>query len=243
MKKILTILFTFTLCVCATACARTDASLAKASFLTPDEIPTVAKFMPLPPKPTDFAFKNDQRRYEWGKTMRKTKRGKMAVEDADWTFEYLAKIFSEPFGMTISKENTPEIWALLERLDATSEECSHKAKKRVMRARPFVQFKERTPVPEDEKTLRDNSSYPSGHTTKGWSFALVLAEINPERQDEILTRGFEYGESRVIVGFHFQSDVDAARLIAPTMLARLHANDAFAEQLQKAKKEFLAKKN
>ena len=242
MKKILTIFFNLSLCICTVACARTDTSSAPVSFLTADEIPTVAKFMPLPPKPTDPTFKNDQRRYEWGKTMRKTKRGKMAVEDANWRFEYLAKIFSEPFGMEISKENTPEIWALLERLDKTSEECSHKAKKRLMRARPFVQFKERTPVPADEKVLRKNSSYPSGHTTKGWTFALILAEINPERQDEILARGFEYGESRVIVGFHYQSDVDAARVIAPTMLARLHANEDFAKQLKKAKKEFQSKK-
>ena len=242
MKKILTVLFNLSLCICVAACAQTDTSSTTTSFLTADEIPTVAKFMPLPPKPTDPAFENDQRRYEWGKTMRKTKRGKLAVEDADWKFEYLAKIFSEPFGMTISKENTPEIWALLERLDLTSEECSHKAKKRIMRARPFVQFKEPTPVRKDEKVLRKNSSYPSGHTTKGWTFALILAEINPERQDEILARGFEYGESRVIVGFHYQSDVDAARVIAPTMIARLHTNEDFVKQLQKAKKEFQSKK-
>ncbi|MBR1946381.1 MAG: phosphatase PAP2 family protein [Alphaproteobacteria bacterium] len=242
MKKVLTVLFTLSLCIGTAACVQTKESLTAESYLTPEEIPTVAKFMPLPPKPTDPAFENDQRRYEWGKKMRKTERGKLAVEDADWTFEYLAKIFSEPFGMTISKENTPEIWALLERLDLTSEECSHKAKKRIMRTRPFVQFKERTPVPKDEKVLRKNSSYPSGHTTKGWTFALILAEINPERQDEILTRGFEYGESRVIVGFHYQSDVDAARVIAPTMIARLHADEEFAQQLKKAKKEFQSKK-
>ncbi len=241
MKKISCYLFVFSLFIC-TACSQTDASATATSFLTADEIPTVAKFMPLPPKPTDPAFENDQRRYEWGKKMRKTKRGKMAVEDANWTFEYLAKIFSEPFGMEISKENTPEIWALLERLDLTSTECSHKAKKRIMRTRPFVQFSEPTPVPQDEKVLKKNSSYPSGHTTKGWTFALILAEINPERQDEILARGFEYGESRVIVGFHYQSDVDAARVIAPTMIARLHTNEDFVKQLKKAKKEFQSKK-
>ena len=242
MKKISCYLIILSVLIGTTACTQTNTSATATSFLTADEIPTVAKFMPLPPKPTDPAFENDQRRYEWGKKMRKTARGKLAAEDADWRFEYLAKIFSEPFGMTISKDNTPEIWALLERLDKTSEECSHKAKKRLMRTRPFVQFKEPTPVPADEKVLRKNSSYPSGHTTKGWTFALILAEINPERQDEILARGFEYGESRVIVGFHYQSDVDAARVIAPTMLARLHTNKDFIKQFQKAKKEFQSKK-
>ena len=75
-----------------------------------------------------------------------------------------------------------------------------------MRKRPYVEFNEPTAVPGDEEHLRYNSSYPSGHTTMGWGIALVLAEINPARQDEIIKRGFEYGESRVIVGFHYQAE-------------------------------------
>ena len=66
----------------------------------------------------------------------------------------------------------------------------------------------------------------------------MLAEINPARQDAILKRGYEMGQSRVICGYHFQSDVDAARLVAAAVVARLHANDNFMKQLEKAKKEF-----
>ena len=73
----------------------------------------------------------------------------------------------------------------------------------------------------------------------GWAIALVLAEINPDRQDAILKRGFEYGESRVIVGFHYQSDVDHARIITSALVNRLHANGDFLEHLKKAKDEFL----
>ena len=72
MKKI-SVLFILSVLIGTTACTQTDTSAMATSFLTADEIPTVAKFMPLPPKPTDPAFENDQRRYEWGKTMRKTK--------------------------------------------------------------------------------------------------------------------------------------------------------------------------
>ena len=198
--------------------------------------------MPLPPQPTDASFYNDWQRYQWGKSMRNTERGKQAVEDAVHTLEYFSKIYSEPFGMRISKKNTPEISALLERVLATTYLCNEKSKNRLMRARPFIQFHEPTPVPQDEEKLKGNSSYPSGHTTMGWAIALVLAEINPDRQDEILKRGFEYGESRVIVGFHFQSDVDAARVITSTLVNRLHANEDFKRQLNKAKAEFQHKK-
>lgn len=237
MKKILAFAFVVSLFI-GTVC---HADVA--SFLTQDEIPTGAKFLPLPPEPTDPAFEYDKLRYEWGKTMRNTERGKQAKEDAVHTLEYFSKIFSEPLGVVISQENTPEISALLDRLLATTSVCNRKSKSRIMRARPFMQFNEPTPVPEDEERLRKNSSYPSGHTTMGWAIALVLSEINPSRQDEILKRGFEYGESRVIVGFHFQSDVDAARVITSALVNRLHANEEFMQQLQKAKDEFLSKKH
>lgn len=236
MKKIYTVLFTLSL-LFATPC------FAEVTpFLTADEVPTASQFLPLPPKTTDAAFYNDWMRYEWGKTMRDTERGKQAVEDASHTIEYFAKIYSEPFGLTISKENTPEIVALMERVLATTYVCKDKAKSQFMRIRPFVQFHEPTPVPQDEEKLSTNSSYPSGHTTMGWGLALVLAEINPERQDKILKRGYEYGESRVIVGFHYQSDVDHARVLTSALINRLHANDEFMTELQKAKAEFSRQK-
>ena len=72
---------------------------------------------------------------------------------------------------------------------------------------------------------------------------MVLSQINPERQNEILKRGFEYGESRVIVGFHFQSDVDAARIITSVLINQLNNNEDFKQQLAKAKAEFQQKKN
>lgn len=52
----------------------------------------------------------------------------------------------------------------------------------------------------------------------------------------------DYGESRVIVGFHYQSDVDHARIITSTLVNRLHDNDEFMKQLKKAKDEFARKK-
>ncbi len=51
------------------------------------------------------------------------------------------------------------------------------------------------------------------------------------------------GQSRVICGYHWQSDVTAARLVASAIVARLHAEPTFAAQLQRAKTEFNALKN
>ena len=46
------------------------------------------------------------------------------------------------------------------------------------------------------------------------------------------------GQSRVICGYHWQSDVDAARVVASTVVATLHSNNEFNAQLAKAKAEF-----
>jgi len=236
MRKIFTVICLFLMVISSFSWAEVT------PFLTEDEISCGEEFLSLPPAPTDPSFYNDKYRYEWGKTVRDTPRGQQAVADAVHTLEYFSLIYSEPFGIEISKKNTPEIYALLNRLLATTEVFIDKAKRRIMRKRPYVQFNEPTPVPQDEDRLRNNSSYPSGHTTMGWGIALVLAEINPLNQDAILKRGFEYGQSRVIVGFHYQSDVDDARLITSILLNRLHVNEEFMTQLQKAKDEFLKKK-
>jgi D-alanyl-D-alanine dipeptidase len=90
----------------------------------------------------------------------------------------------------------------------------------------------------EEKYLSGEGSYPSGHSQRGYATALLLSEVNPANADTIMARGFMYGESRVIVGAHWQSDVDASRLCAAIGLTRLHTSPAFLEQLGKAQAEF-----
>ena len=101
-----------------------------------------------------------------------------------------------------------------------------------------VRFQEPTLIPEEEETLRNNGSYPSGHSIRGWAMALLLCEINPDAQDAILKLGYEWGQSRVIVGYHWQSDVDASRLLGSAVIARLHTNPQFLADMAAARKEF-----
>lgn len=170
---------------------------------------------------------------------RPTPRGDQAVSDARLYGDGVAKSFSEAFGMTISKERTPEIYKLISHFrEDVGDYATRSAKEYYMRMRPFTFYNEDTCNTEQQQGLSTNGSYPSGHTAIGWATALVLAEINVERQNEILKRGYEIGQSRVICGYHFQSDVDAGRLVASAVVARLHANKEFMNQLNKAKVEF-----
>lgn len=80
-------------------------------------------------------------------------------------------------------------------------------------------------------------SYPTGHGAAGWAWALTLAELAPARVDSILQRGRDFGESRIICGYHFPSDIEAGRLIAAGVVARLHADAGFRRELDAARRE------
>lgn len=85
--------------------------------------------------------------------------------------------------------------------------------------------------------LAANGDYPSGHTTAGWSTALVLAELLPERATEILARGRAYGQSRYICGSHSKSAVEAGYMAGASLVATLHASPEFRADMDKARIE------
>jgi len=207
-------------------------------FLEISEVANSLEILPSPPEEDSADFEADKERYEWGKAQRNKPRGRQAFDDARLDGDGITKAFSSAFGFEISKSNTPQIEKLIRNMrEDAGDLATRHAKNYYMRVRPFVLFNEDTCNPEQQKELSTNGSYPSGHTSIGWATALVLAEINPERKDKILKRGFEIGESRVICGYHYQSDVNAGRTVASAVVSRLHTNDAFIAQLKKAKKE------
>ena len=226
------------------ASAQNDNAVSSRYFLEYKDAPSSLRILPPPPADSTARFAYDREQYEWGKSLRDTPRGRQAVADAnlDPASGWADTAFSEAFGMSITPQNTPAIAALVYKLQEDAGDlATREAKQHYMRTRPFVYWNEPTATPGDEDALRRNGSYPSGHTAIGWATALVLAEINPARATEILKRGFEFGQSRVIVGAHYQSDVDAGRVVGAGIVPVLHNNPEFMKALAAAKAEFAAK--
>ncbi len=73
--------------------------------------------------------------------------------------------------------------------------------------------------------LTNSPSYPSGHTTYGYTGALLLAILVPERYQQMVARGADYGNNRIIVGAHYAMDVLGGRTLAMYDMAHLLAND------------------
>lgn len=218
------------------------AATAQRPLLDSLQMPNAVHFLPPPPDTASAAFQYDRAQYRWGKEQRKDPvRLAIAVNDAIWSVDNICKIYSGVLGIDISQENTPAIYRMLTLGLLTTDQAGKLPKNHYMRTRPYVFFNEPTIHPSDEKWLRNNGSYPSGHTILGWSAALLLTEVAPDKADTILARGYMYGQSRVIAGYHWQSDVDAARLVASAAVARLHADKRFIKLMKKARKEYRKK--
>lgn len=204
-----------------------------------EDMPNAVNFLPAPPDTASAAFAYDKAQYRWGLEQRKdSARRAVAVSDAVWGVETICRIYSDAIGMTISKETTPAIYEMLSIGVMTADQVGKLPKEHYMRTRPYAFFNEPTIAPWDEEELRHNGSYPSGHTILGWSAALLLTEMAPEHADEILAIGYRFGQSRVIAGFHWQSDVDAGRLCSSAAIARMHADNRFLKLMENAKEEY-----
>ena len=227
----------FALAICgATLCS--FAANAK-PYMNADALPNALNFYPAPPETTSVQFMYDISQYMWGKAMRAdSARAALAVAQAVETIEDMAKMFSEPFGMEISAKKTPAIMNMLERGIRTLKQVGSLPKRHYMRRRPYDRFNESTLVPAEEERLRTNGSYPSGHTVRAWSMALLLVEVNPAAQDALLKYAYEWGQSRVIAGFHWQSDVDASKVLVSGAFASLHNDETFLADMKKARAEF-----
>ncbi|MBQ3742025.1 MAG: phosphatase PAP2 family protein [Prevotella sp.] len=206
------------------------------------QLPNLLQIMPAPPSFESAEFANDVVRYGWGKQQRlDPERLDMAVADAEWfdhTKVYLR--WKDAFGLEINPTETPEIWKLLEASLATTDPMNHETKDFYLRQRPFERFGDDMPTDEEEKVC-GRGSYLSGHCMCGWVISLVLAQVAPERANQLFIRGLEYGDSRVIVGAHWQSDIDASLTAGSIGFCALQGCEEFVAQMKKAQQEYKEK--
>lgn len=206
-------------------------------YFTVNQLADATDYLPPPPDTTSVQFAYDVSQYYWGKSIRNTERGLQAIYDSQGVYTVICENFSEAFGMTISPEETPAMYKVVANSLKTTSNATSKCKNYYRRIRPFQMFNEESIITGE--TLSE-TSFPSTHSAKGWMLALLLGEINPNKQVALLNKGYEYGQSRVIVGAHWQTDVDAGRMVGSATLSRLHSDSTFMADLESAKAEYNA---
>ncbi len=90
-----------------------------------------------------------------------------------------------------------------------------------------------------EKPAEDGG-FPSGHTNAVHLAALAYAYAVPERFQELVTRAFELGHTRIMAGMHSPVDVIGGRIMATALAAAALADPANAELKRAARAQALA---
>ena len=206
-------------------------------YLSQSEFPNSLMLVPPPPEEGSKAYELDLEFAAKCAGLDDEARKAQAVRDNVLHFPEAAGAFNSVLEIEISEQSTPHLYMILRRTLADAGLSTYTAKNHYQRERPFVVNGTPTLVPDEEEMLREDGSYPSGHTAIGWAWALILSEVFPDQSDVILERGKQFGISRNICNVHWHSDVVAGRMMGAAAVAILHANADFLIDLEAAKAE------
>jgi acid phosphatase (class A) len=209
-------------------------------YLAAAQVPDSLALVPPPPAEGSAAMAADREAYQTAVAQTTPERWALAAADANLVFPASVKGFSDILGLEINSTATPHLAMLLQRTMIDAGLGTYKAKTHYARVRPFVAMESQTCSPQDEAALRKDGSYPSGHASIGWAWALVLTQVAPDKADALLQRGRDFGESRVVCRVHWRSDVAAGRFVAAGIVARLQSDPVFTAQMALARGEVAA---
>ncbi len=156
-----------------------------------------------------------------------------AFKDARLSFA----LFAPAIGPVFQLDKLPKTQALLSRVKSEAGQIIDTPKDHWKRKRPYAL--------DPTLSLRDpepSASYPSGHSTRGTLYSLVIVELFPDKKEAILELGRTIGWDRILIGKHFPTDVYAGRVLGKAIFNELKASPAFQRDLAEARAEIEAAK-
>ncbi len=204
---------------------------ASTDYLRNQPMPDLMKVLPAPPKPGSPQDLDDRATFRQTRALLSTPRGEMATRDVtDDRFT----VFACAIGRKLDATSSPALTHIFARM--SDQGMVGSAEDGFAVKRPYL--KDNLPICEPKTAhLAGNGDYPSGHTSSGWSAALILAELMPDRATQILRRGRQYGESRYICGSHSRSAVEAGYMAGSVLVAMLHTSPDFRREMDAARTE------
>ncbi len=211
-----------------------------AGYLTPGEFDVTHVIEPAP-RPGDPRYRTDREIFRATRKLVGTPRYALATSDVNYSPPALLHDFSCSVGVVLTPQDAPKLMAVFGRAVTDTAGQSSKAKDYYKRERPFVIDK--GPVCQAPAELYDQRAhhmsydYPSGHSTLGFTMALILASVAPDRAQPILERGRAYADSRFICGAHNESAVEGGMLSASATMAVVETKPAYQADLAAARAE------
>lgn len=225
---------------------------ATVGYLGKDQLPNAKVLLPASPPKDSWQDQADMAAIRASRPLLTAARGKMAADDDVFDPAAIVARFNEALGLRIGAEDVPTLMRMIKQVQKDAGALVAPIKLSLDkggRVRPFVRDASLasclSPVDisnaadQDLNTyhLAGSGSYPSTHALMGVAVAQILEQLVPERSEAVLARGYAFGESRIVCGFHYPSDVEAGRLAGVSLVERLKDNAAFLDDLRQASKE------
>ncbi len=145
-------------------------------------------------------------------------------------------IFAVVLGPRFDLDKLPATARLLGLVRASEKAIVDAGKDEFKRARPYIVDTGLNSCKRNDDPL---SSYPSGHTSMAFSMGETLARLVPEQAPALLARAARYGQSRIVCGQHFRSDVTAGQLLGGLIVERLMTKPEFQAAFADARHELV----
>lgn len=204
------------------------ASAFPADIITTEQV-NVVKLLPPPPSYDSRAQKDDMHTVIALEKSRTPEQSAKAIADN----EASVFRFADVLGAKFNEMELPRTAKFFSDLTAVHRAILIPSKDVWNRPRPFATNKDLHPIGELPKT----GSYPSGHSHFGYLSAIILGAVVPERAPELMMRGVEFGNNRVLAGVHYPTDVEASRRVAAATATALLANPQFQSELAAVRAE------
>ncbi|CAN5372553.1 phosphatase PAP2 family protein [soil metagenome] len=211
-----------------------------AGYLTKATTINATNFLPRWPAAGSPRGDSDRAIYRATRQLQGSPRWTLAIQDAELdTPRAPYKAFACALGVEIDPASAPTLTRLLGSIQPDVDLALNPAKLAMPRPRPFVS-EDRPICVAKADWLAKSGSYPSGHSAAGWAWGLTLSRLAPDRQEAILKRAMALGESRVVCGVHYASDVEAGRVVGAAVVAELQAHARYQADLVSARRELTA---
>lgn len=221
----------------AAASRAATAPPARAAYLAGNAV-DFASVLPPAPQADDARDAADRRIFLATRALQDSPRWQMAADDANLGAPDLLRHFSCSLDIELTPQQAPRLVALLQQATREAAQSMAQAKNFYKRQRPFLV--DEGPTCVAPQTVGNSYDYPSGHTTAGWAWGLVLAQVDPQHAVPILARGRAIGDSRVICGVHNASAVEGSRTLTSAVVAAEAASAQFQEDIAAARSELAA---
>jgi acid phosphatase (class A) len=146
-------------------------------------------------------------------------------------------MFAGVMGPGFDLDRLPATKALFHTVRTEEKAAADRAKDHFRRNRPWITDPSLHPCSTDDEP---QSSYPSGHTSMGYSMGAILARLVPAKAPAILARSADYAHGRLVCEVHFPGDVVAGQAFGMMIAERLMEQPAFERQFTAASGELAA---